>query len=172
MRPLGIPPLNAYNTQDDHSEEAASLDQQKRRSRESFPDIALRLLRERRQATHYKELIQAVLAERSDVPMSPEQMAHVLTQINLDARFVHMGRGIWGLRDWAPANHKSTPIVIPGDYLPKAGDYIFDEEQEDDLDDESELIVPLDPEEDEAFSTEEASPSEEVSDETEEDADE
>lgn len=149
------------------------MNQQVRKSKESFPDIALRLLRERRQATHYKDLVQAVLAERGDVPASPEQMAHVLTQINLDARFVHMGRGIWGLRDWAPANHKFAPVVIPGDYLPKAGDYIFDEEQEDDLDDESELIVPLDPEEDEAFGTEEAAvPLEGTSDEDEDELDE
>jgi DNA-directed RNA polymerase subunit delta len=148
------------------------LNQQVRKSKESFPDIALRLLRERRQATHYKDLIQAVLAERSDVPASPEQMAHVLTQINLDSRFIHMGRGIWGLRDWAPANHKPTPVVIPGDYLPKARDYIFDEDQEDDLDDESELIVPLDPEEDEVFSADEATPLAETSDEAEDELDE
>jgi len=143
------------------------LDQQARKSREPFPEIALRLLRERRQATHYKDLIQAVLAERGDVSATPLQMAHVLTQINLDSRFVHMGRGIWGLRDWAPVNHKSTPIVIPGDYLPKARDYIFDEEQEDGLDDESELIVPLDPEGDETFRAGEAAPLEETSDEDE-----
>ena len=148
------------------------MDQKVRKARESFPDIAIRLLRERRQATHYKELIQAVLSERSDVPPSPDQMAHILTQINLDARFVHMGKGIWGLRDWAPANHKPTPVVIPGDYLPKAGDYLFDEEQEDDLDDESELIVPLDPEEEEAFSPEEAAPVEDAAEEAEDEQDE
>jgi len=148
------------------------LDQQVRKTRESFPDVALRLLRERRQATHYKDLIQAVLAERSDVPASPAQMAHVLTQINLDSRFVHVGRGIWGLRDWAPANHKPTPVVIPGDYLPKARDYLFDEDQEDGLDDESELVVPLDPEGDEAFGPEEAAPLEGASDEAEDELDE
>ena len=148
------------------------MDQIVRKARESFPDIAIRLLRERRQATHYKELIQAVLSERSDVPPSPDQMAHILTQINLDARFVHMGRGIWGLRDWAPANHKPTPVVIPGDYLPKAGDYLFDEEQEDDLDDESELIVPLGPEEEEAFSPEEAGPVEDAAEEAEDEQEE
>ncbi|MBT9134080.1 MAG: putative DNA-directed RNA polymerase subunit delta [Firmicutes bacterium] len=147
------------------------MNQSVRKTKESFPDIALRLLRERRQATHYKDLIQAVLSERSDVAALPDQMAHILTQINLDARFVHMGRGIWGLRDWAPANHKSTPVVIPGDYLPKAGDYLFDEEQEDDLDDESELIVPLDTEEDETFSAEEAAPVEETADEAEDELD-
>jgi len=148
------------------------LNQQARKHRESFPDIALRLLRTRRQAIHYKELIEAVLLERSDVAPSSEQMAYILTQINLDARFVHMGKGIWGLRDWAPANHRSTPLVIPGDYQPKAGDYIFDEEQDDDLDDESELIVLLEPEEDEPLSAEEAMPIEAVSDDTEDELEE
>lgn len=143
-----------------------------RKNKEPIPDTALRLLRERRQATHYKELIQSVIAERGTAAANPAEMAHILTQINLDARFIHMGKGIWGLRDWAPANHKTTPLVIPGDYLPKADDYIFDEEQADDLDDESELLVPVDPEEEEAFEPEDGLATENAPDDTEDDLEE
>lgn len=112
---------------------------------EPIPDTGLRILRSRRQTMHYKDLIAEIAADRGELPNgNPEHIAQVLTQINLDARFVHMGKGYWGLRDWAGGQQKSIPVVIPGeaDYQPKPEDYRFVDE-EDDHDDESELLVPV-----------------------------
>lgn len=146
------------------------MDRHVRRTRENIPEVALRLLRERRQTMHYKDLVQEIIRERGEGEVTPELMAHVLTQINLDSRFVHMGKGIWGLRDWAPATLKSTPVVIPGDYQPKHDDYIFDEEDEADVDDESELLVPVvDDEDEELFEDEEGEVLDEDLDELDED---
>jgi len=63
-----------------------------------------------------------------------------------------MGKGIWGLKDWAPATLKATPHALPGDreYQPKHDDYIFDDEDNDEPDDESELLIPVD-DDDEVF---------------------
>lgn len=127
-----------------------------RKPRETVAEIALRLLRERRQTIHYKDLVDHILRERNEAEKaSPELIAHILTQVNLDARFIHMGKGIWGLKDWAPATLKATPHALPGDreYQPKHDDYIFDDEDADEPDDESELLVPID-DEDEAFDEE------------------
>ncbi|MBS3950814.1 MAG: DNA-directed RNA polymerase subunit delta [Peptococcaceae bacterium] len=123
-----------------------------RRPRETIAEIGLRLLRERRQTVHYKDFVDFILRERNEIDKAtPEIIAHVLTQINLDARFIHMGKGVWGLKDWAPATLKATLHVLPGDreYQPKHEDYIFDEEDTDSPDDESELLVPVDDDEEE-----------------------
>lgn len=29
-------------------------------------------------------------------------MAGIHTEINLDGRFIHVGQGVWGLREWMP----------------------------------------------------------------------
>lgn len=107
---------------------------------------------------HYKDLIAEISADRGELPNgSAAHMSQLLTQINLDARFVHMGKGYWGLRDWASGQQKSTPVVIPGeaDYQPKAEDYRFVDD-EDDHDDESELLVPVVDEDEVVFSDEDA----------------
>ncbi|MBS3873169.1 MAG: DNA-directed RNA polymerase subunit delta [Firmicutes bacterium] len=129
------------------------------KKREPIPDTGLRILRTRRQTMHYKDLVNEIVVERGEEQLStPEHLAHVLTQINLDARFVHMGKGYWGLRDWAGGQQKYTPVIIPGegDYQPKPGDYIFVED--DDTDDESELLIPVPDEEEEVFPEEESEP--------------
>jgi len=130
------------------------------KKREPIPDTGLRILRTRRQTMHYKDLVSEIVAERGEtIPNTPEHLAHVLTQINLDARFVHMGKGFWGLRDWAGGQQKSTPVVIPGEaeYQPKPGDYVFVEDDDDD-DDESSLLIPVPDEDETVFPDEESEP--------------
>ncbi len=125
---------------------------------EPIPEVGLRILRSRRQTMHYKDLVAEIATERGELPSGgPEHLAQVLTQINLDARFVHMGKGYWGLKDWAGGQQKPIPVVIPGEgeYLPKPEDYRLVDE-EDDHDDESELLIPVADDEEEAFADEES----------------
>ncbi|MDP3058314.1 MAG: hypothetical protein Q8N36_02520, partial [bacterium] len=74
--------------------------------------------------------------------------AQVHTQLNLDARFAHIGKGYWGLKDWAPKTAKIPAINVPSDrhYQPKPDDYLPDEEET--IDDESELLIPVEEAED------------------------
>ena len=67
------------------------------------PDIAYRILKESKNDIYFRDLLTAVLTEKK-VPsylMTPA-MAELHTQINMDSRFVHMGKGMWGLVEWSP----------------------------------------------------------------------
>lgn len=69
----------------------------------SVTDLAYAILKRRGKATHFKELIQEILQVK---PMGQESLGRLLaqihTEINLDSRFIHLGNGEWGLRDWQP----------------------------------------------------------------------
>lgn len=68
-------------------------------------------------------------------------MARIYTSLTQDTRFSFKGEGQWGLRDWkGEMPVKSEPSLLPSEkhYQPKAQDYIWDDEAEDE-DDEEEL---------------------------------
>lgn len=72
-------------------------------------DIAYQILRQSGQAMYFRELINQVL----DIKAKPvHSVAHAIsevhTQINMDSRFAHFGKGMWGLVDWAPQNSRRT----------------------------------------------------------------
>jgi len=66
-------------------------------------DVAYHVLAEKGTALHFRELISKVL-EKKGRPLHSlaHAMAEVHTQINMDSRFVHMGKGMWGLAEWLP----------------------------------------------------------------------
>ena len=119
-----------------------------RNNREGGPDVAVRLLRDRRTPMHYKDLIIAILEEKGEsTDITPLMMSQMLTQINLDARFVHMGSGMWGLRDWNPTVSKpaektrTVRAKISEDLLEDLEDDLVEEDDEELVIDEEEEIV-------------------------------
>ena len=105
--------------------------------RESDADIAVRLLRETRTPIHYKDIINNILQARGQsTEISSLLMAQMLTQINIDARFIHMGKGIWGLRDWNPAAAK--PVAVEKPRVVRKVALSLDDDLDDDLIDEDE----------------------------------
>jgi DNA-directed RNA polymerase subunit delta len=66
-------------------------------------DLAYHVLAEKGTALYFRELITIVL-EKKGRPLHSiaYAMAEVHTQINMDSRFVHMGKGMWGLAEWMP----------------------------------------------------------------------
>jgi len=38
-------------------------------------------------------------------------MAGIHTELNLDGRFIHVGKGVWGLKEWMPdrGSHLNQP---------------------------------------------------------------
>ena len=73
------------------------------KEKRSEADIAYQILRKAGGPIHFRDLINQVLAEKGDPVYSRgHAMAEVHTQINIDSRFYHMGKGNWGLAEWAP----------------------------------------------------------------------
>lgn len=67
-------------------------------------DLAVHLLKENRNAMHYREIIDEVRKLRGlTEEVTPSEVAQILTQINIDSRFVHMGKGLWSLKDFSTA---------------------------------------------------------------------
>ncbi|KAB2953833.1 DNA-directed RNA polymerase subunit delta [Heliorestis acidaminivorans] len=64
----------------------------------------VQVLREKGEALHFRDLIAEVLKRKGyENPTDIKAMARLYTQMNLDMRFVYLGDGLWGLRNWAPA---------------------------------------------------------------------
>jgi DNA-directed RNA polymerase subunit delta len=69
----------------------------------SEADIAYQILRQAGSPIHFRDLINQVLAEKGGSTSSRgHAMAEVHTQVNIDSRFLHVGKGSWGLVEWAP----------------------------------------------------------------------
>lgn len=75
----------------------------------SEADLAYRLLQQNGRGIYYRDLIMQALqgTGRRIYSMAPA-IAEVHTQINMDSRFVHEGKGIWGLAEWMLPNNRQT----------------------------------------------------------------
>lgn len=66
----------------------------------SVGDIAYQILKIKGEPIYFRELIGQVLSIKPvNGPDLGHQMALVHTELNLDNRFVHIGSGMWFLRD-------------------------------------------------------------------------
>lgn len=66
-------------------------------------EMAYQILQQRGQVVYFRDLISDALAKTGrPVHSMAQAIAEVHTQINMDSRFVHMGKGMWGLVDWSP----------------------------------------------------------------------
>jgi DNA-directed RNA polymerase subunit delta len=68
-------------------------------------DLAYQLLRQNGQPKYYKDLIVDVLTLKGKFFASGVQgtlISGMYTEITMDSRFVHLGKGIWGLTEWYP----------------------------------------------------------------------
>ena len=66
-------------------------------------EFAHRILQKVGKPMYFRDLITEALEMKGRIIHSlPHAIAEVHTQINLDSRFVHMGKGMWGLVEWSP----------------------------------------------------------------------
>lgn len=66
-------------------------------------DLAYQVLAEKGSPMYFRDLIGKVLeCKGRPVVSQAHAMAEVHTQINMDSRFVHMGKSTWGLAEWMP----------------------------------------------------------------------
>jgi DNA-directed RNA polymerase subunit delta len=66
-------------------------------------DLAYQVLAEKGSPMYFRDLIGKVLEGKGRPVVSvAHAIAEVHTQINMDSRFVHVGKGTWGLTEWLP----------------------------------------------------------------------
>jgi DNA-directed RNA polymerase subunit delta len=84
-------------------------------------DLAYQVLQENRQVMYFRDLINKVLnIQKESAHGIAQSMAEVHTQINMDSRFVHMGKGMWGLAEWLPQHgtaHYAAEMAAAADDL-------------------------------------------------------
>ena len=69
----------------------------------SEADLAHAILKAKGAPLYFRELFEEVMAMK---PISGKDREHIMagihTEINLDGRFIHVGQGVWGLKEWMP----------------------------------------------------------------------
>ena len=70
-------------------------------------DVAYDILAKKGEPVYYKDLVLEVIKKKSKPMQSPSHtISEVYTQINMDSRFQHMGKSMWGLTEWNPQETK------------------------------------------------------------------
>lgn len=67
---------------------------------QSEVEVAYRVLKAKGEPKYFRELMQIVFAIKNIPLDNPQLMAAIHTQFNLDNRFVFLGQGSWGLKEW------------------------------------------------------------------------
>jgi DNA-directed RNA polymerase subunit delta len=63
-------------------------------------DIAYAIMRKKAEPLHFRQLIEEVIEIKADEQIERgKQMAAIYSQLNLDNRFIHVGNGLWFLRE-------------------------------------------------------------------------
>ncbi|PKM82180.1 MAG: DNA-directed RNA polymerase subunit delta [Firmicutes bacterium HGW-Firmicutes-14] len=69
----------------------------------SEADVAHAILKAKGAPIYFRDLFEEVMTLK---PVNGKDKVHIMagihTDLNLDTRFVHMGNGVWGLREWTP----------------------------------------------------------------------
>ncbi|CQR46140.1 DNA-directed RNA polymerase subunit delta [Paraliobacillus sp. PM-2] len=85
-------------------------------SREELKDISMielaqMILKEEKKAITYQEIYQKVIEYKEfNEVQQQEYLAQFYTDLNIDGRFLSIGSGQWGLRDWYPVEQIEEEI--------------------------------------------------------------
>ncbi|MBP2650784.1 MAG: DNA-directed polymerase delta subunit [Firmicutes bacterium] len=98
-------------------------------------EVAYQVLLNQGSTLYFRELITKVLESKGrSIHSIAYAMAEVHTQINMDSRFVHMGKGMWGLAEWLPqrgVRHADEPEATALDEVNSRRKKIFRDIQDD-----------------------------------------
>lgn len=76
-------------------------------------NLAYQLLKKNGQPMYYKDLIVDVLTvkgKNTSFEVQGALISGVYTEITMDSRFVHLGKGVWGLTEWYP--QRGVPRLV------------------------------------------------------------
>ena len=72
-------------------------------------DVAYAILAKKGEPIYYKDLVTEVIKKKAKPVQSLSRaIAEVYTQINMDSRFHHVGKSMWGLTEWNPPETKRS----------------------------------------------------------------
>ena len=78
-------------------------------AKSSETDVAYYILSKKGEPTYYKDLVTEVIKKKAKPVQSLSRaIAEVYTQINMDSRFHHVGKSMWGLTEWNPPETKRS----------------------------------------------------------------
>lgn len=98
-------------------------------------DLAYQILKNAGSPMYYKDLIEEIIRIKGlDAGNVGRLKARIHTEINLDHRFAHMGKGLWGLKKWAPRRTAPSRVVPLGTAAPRPKRDLRQEEEEERLD--------------------------------------
>lgn len=104
----------------------------------SMVDLVHKILQSKGEPMLYRDLLQEVARLKG---FSEEEMMHYIaqlfTEINIDGRFVCVGRSLWGLKSWYPTE-QTTDSAVAGNIK----DDFDDEELDEELYEEEEELSP------------------------------
>lgn len=124
-------------------------------------DLAYNCLKEHGEPMLYSNIMKEVASLKGFTEQDVERyIAQLYTEINIDGRFVCVGRSLWGLKEWYPIEQSTDSAVaahLKDDFVDEEEDDHLFEHDDDfesdeviDLDDED-LDLAYDEEEDDAF---------------------
>lgn len=134
----------------------------------SMVDLVSALLKDKGEPLQFRDMMKSVAEQKKFTDEEVDlHISQLYTDLNIDGRFVCVGKSTWGLKDWYTLEQGSDSAVV-GSIKDDESDDDFDEDlyQNDDVDDFDDSIDNLD--DDEAF----ADDDDETSDEGFEDEDE
>ena len=75
----------------------------------SETDVAYYILTQKGEPMYYKDLVMEVIEKKCKPAQSlSAAIAEVYTLINMDSRFHHQGKSMWGLTEWNPPEVKRS----------------------------------------------------------------
>ena len=78
-------------------------------AKSSETDVAYYILSKKSEPIYYKDLVTEVIKKKAKPVQSLSRaIAEVYTQINMDSRFHHVGKSMWGLTEWNPPETKRS----------------------------------------------------------------
>jgi DNA-directed RNA polymerase subunit delta len=98
-------------------------------------DLAYDLLKKKGEAMLYRDIMDEVSSMKGFTKEETEHyIAQLYTEINIDGRFVCVGRNLWGLREWYPTDQATDSAVAANvkedDEYHDLDEELFDEEEE------------------------------------------
>ncbi len=78
----------------------------------SEADLAHAILKATGTPLYFRDLFEQVMTIKQLTGKNKEHiMAGIHTELNLDGRFIHVGKGVWGLKEWMPdrGSHLNQP---------------------------------------------------------------
>lgn len=97
-------------------------------------DLAYDFLQEKGEAMQYRDIMDEVSSMKGFTKEEAEHyIAQLYTEINIDGRFVCVGRNLWGLREWYPTEQATDSAVAANvkedDEFDDIDEELFEEEK-------------------------------------------